>query len=273
VAGHYLDVRLIAVVFAVACSSATTPAPTNVGSPPPGDPDQVVVQLAYRGTFFIGPPFAHLPAFTLMGDGTLIGNDEGTLYTTKLPAPEVRRIVDHVIELGFDKLESHEEHCQKIGGDRMICTSDGTYTILRVTSPATGKLREIVSYEGFSNAPEVLKQIVAYLEHHSHPHAGGYRPTTAIVHVQPNHGPVVEPCPAIDKALLHVVPDQTVWGIRLAGAELDAYLKLYRASHGKRFVCAEGAMYELTLVPGVPGSTHLDEEMEIYDRFEKRDKE
>jgi hypothetical protein len=54
----------------------------------------IAVQLAYRGTFSIGPPFSTLPPFTLLDDGTLIGVAERSpVHTTTLSRDEVAKII------------------------------------------------------------------------------------------------------------------------------------------------------------------------------------
>jgi len=249
----------------IACSTPSRPAPSNVGTRPLARPDAIAVQLGYRGTFMIGPPFSAVPPFTLLEDGTLIATAEGEpVHTTTLSRAEVDAIVQHVIDLGFEKLQSHPESCKQLDGNRSMCVSDASFTILRVALPTTGKLAEIVTYADFSNEPAIHDNIVAYLAHHAHPHTTPYRPRQAVMHVQPQTDPPIASCPAIAPALLHRA-DTSVWGVVLEGAELDAILALAPANNATWFACAGGAMYRLTLVPGVPGGD-LDAELAVYRR-------
>ncbi len=247
----------------VACSASTPPLPLGNVAVPTAKPTAIAVQLAYRGTFFIGPPFSSLPPFTLLDDGTLIGIEgNGPVYTTTVSRDEVARIVQHVRDLGFEKLANHTETCKDNPNGTRLCTSDGAYTILRVALPS-GTMREITTYEDFSNEPEILSKIVEYLVHHKHPHTAPYRPTSAVMHVQPQTAPPIANCRAIDPALLHGVDGDTPSGVKLEGPELDAILALAPANNGHWFACANKVMYQLTLVPGIPGSD-LQAELDVY---------
>lgn len=253
--------RLLAISL-VACSTpAKPPPPGNVTVPVAGKPAEIAVQLAYRGTFSIGPPFSTLPPFTLLDDGTLIGVAESSpVHTTTLSRDEVAKIIQHVRDLGFEKLESHTQSCKKNPDGTGLCVSDAAFTILRVA--IDGKLREVTTYADFSNEPAIHTKIVDYLEHHKHPRSMTYRPTSAVMHVQPQDAPPIARCPAIDPALLHVEPDTNIWAVKLDGRELDAILKLAPANNGNWIACAGKAMYRLVLVPGIPGFD-LQGELEI----------
>src|SRR5262245_17064641 len=112
-------VRSIVWLAVIACSAPAPSGPANVGTGPaaPAKPPTVRVQLAYRETFSIGPPFARVPPFTLLDDGTLIDIDEKTqmVMATRLPKAEADRIARAVLDLGFERLESHTESCKDIG--------------------------------------------------------------------------------------------------------------------------------------------------------------
>jgi len=227
-------------------------------------PAAIAVQLAYRATFGIGPPFSQVPPFTLLEDGTFIGTPaEGPIYTTSLTRDEVARVIRHVRELGFEKLENHTDHCQPTSSNTEVCTSDASYSILRVALPG-GLLREIPSYGGFSNEPEILRNIVEYLEHPKYPHTASYRPTVAALHVQQQQQPPVADCKAIDPALLRV-EDRDFWAFEIDGPELVSVLATAPANNAAWFACVNRLMYRLTLVPGVPGSD-LSAELASYKR-------
>ena len=136
---------------------------SNVAEPTTREPT-IVVQLAFEPSFVMGPPFSEPPPFTLLDDGTLIevARDASMVFERKLSQAEVDGIVSHLVGLGFERLESHKESCGKpspSGGK--ICVSDDTTTIVRVA--LNGELREIATYSSFSNEPDVLTRIVAYL--------------------------------------------------------------------------------------------------------------
>lgn len=248
----------------VACSSAATLPPANQAPSRPAKPPAIAVQLAYRGSFMIGPPFSQVPPFTLLDDGTLIVADEGasTVDTVTLSRDEVARIVRRVRELGFEGLESYTSHCKRVSAHLSSCTSDGGYTILRVALPS-GELREITTYEDFSNEPKIQERIVEYLSHYKHPKGTPYRPTRAALHVQVDTAPVKPSCPSIDPALLHRHDGDTVWAVLLEGAELSSVLAIAPTNRSSFTACAGNVHFQLTLVPGVPGSD-LSEELAPY---------
>ncbi|MFN0246677.1 MAG: hypothetical protein ACKV2T_07195 [Kofleriaceae bacterium] len=257
--------RLLLVL--AACGAPTPPpaSPENLAGPAelPTKPPGVAVQLGYRGTFMIGPPFAHVPPFTLLDDGTLIvakGNDP--IVTTKLSRTEVDAIVRRVRDLGVERLESHTESCSKPTprGIR-VCVSDSSFSVLRVALPSG--LREIVTYDNFSNDPETHEQIVGYLAGYQPIAATLYRPTFGVLHVQ-THAPAGA-CTATDPALLRIANDSDVWGFRLEGAAFAAVVGL--AAERRSFVaCAAGRRFTVTIVPGIPGADHLDAELAVYKR-------
>jgi hypothetical protein len=248
----------------VACSSAATPPPANQASSHPAKPPALAVQLAYRGTFMIGPPFSHVPPFTLLDDGTLIVAREGStaVETVPLSRGDVARIVRRVRELGFERLKSQTSSCKRLSADRRLCVSDATYTILRVALPS-GELREITTYADFSNEPQIHERIVEYLSHYKHPKGTPYRPTRAALHVHIDHAPVTPPCPSIDPALVHLDDGATMKALVLEGAKLTSVLAIAPTNRSSFTACAGNARFQLTLVPGVPGSD-LSEELEPY---------
>ena len=250
----------------VACSSAATPPPppANQASLGPAKPPAIAVQLAYRSTFGIGPPFSQVPPFTLLDDGTLIVADERSqaVETVTLSRDDVARIVRRVRELGFERLKSHIESCKRLGGDRRLCVSDAAYTILRVALPS-GELREITTYADFSNEPQIHERIVEYLSHYKHPKGTRYRPTRAALHVHVDGAPVTPSCPSIDPALLRRADGDTMWAVVLEGAELTPVLAIAPTTRDRFTACAGNARFQLMLVPGVPGSD-LSAELEPY---------
>jgi hypothetical protein len=252
----------------VACSAAAVPSMSNTApaTREPATPAPIAVQLAYRGTFMVGPPFSQIPPFTLLDDGTLIWLDDGsrTVVMTVLPREEVARIRAHLIDLGFARLENHTDSCRSLPSGASECTSDASYAILRVRLPS-GQLREVTTYAGYSNEPAIYEHVVDYLSHYPHPRGEPYRPTTAALHVRVDYAPGSASCPAIDVAILQVDPNKTMWAILLDGKSLDAVLAVAPTNYGKFVACGGNARFELTLVPGVPGAD-LSEEVGVYKR-------
>lgn len=248
----------------VACSSAGTPPLANQPSSHPAKPPAIAVQLAYRGTFMVGPPFTQVPPFTLLDDGTLIVAGEGAtaVEMVTLSRDDIARIVRRVRELGFERLKSHTSSCKRLSESTRMCTSDAEYSILRVALPS-GELREITTYADFSNEPQIHERIVEYLSHHKHPKGTPYRPTRAALHVQVDEAPVTPSCPSLDPALLHLDDGATMGAVVLEGAALTSVLAIARTNRGRFTACAGNARFQLTLVPGVPGSD-LSEELAPY---------
>jgi hypothetical protein len=247
-----------------ACSSPSKPVLENTAKPDPTKPAVVIVQLAYRGTFGIGPPFSSPPPFTLLDDGTFIGSKDAAIYTAKLSHDETDRIVQHVRELGFERLKDHKDSCKRNPDGTGMCVSDASYTILRVLLPS-GKLHEVTSYAGFSNEPETLEKIVQYLETYKPAKTSPYRPTFGALHVQVDTKPPKPPCTAIDPAIVQFdKATQTMWVRRIDGAAVDTVLAF--AKDREWFdACANGALFHLMFIPGVPGAD-LSEELDVYKR-------
>ncbi len=258
-------------ISASACSSpprppaakpaTTTPSPPKVTAPP-----KVVVQLAYRGTFMIGPPFSQVPPFTLLDDGTLIRatTNGPDVMTATLPHDQVEDIQQHLVDLGFEQLESHTDTCSSGNGRVRICTSDAEYTILRVELPS-GERREITTYAEFSNEPKVHQAIVDYLSHFKLDAGRPYRPTTAVLHVHQMTTPPPRPCAQIDPALLRIDPARERWPVLLEGEALAAILAIAPHNQGMFIACAGGRRFDLTLLPAVPGSD-LSTDLGVYRR-------
>jgi hypothetical protein len=237
--------------------------PANVAQRDAGKLASVAVQLAYRGTFVIGPPFSQVPPFTLLDDGTMIGaTDDGPVYTAKLSHDEVERIVKHVRDLGFDRLESHTDSCQR-HGNVAECASDASFTILRVARP-DGTLREVSTYAGFSNLPEVHDRIVEYLSTYRPARSTPYRPTSGVLHVRVERGPATAPCPAIDPAILHVA-DRSAWAFAIDGPSLAELLAISPVNPRSFVACVGDTTFHLAFIPAVPG-VDLSSELEPYKR-------
>jgi hypothetical protein len=256
-----MTLRWLPVVL-VACSASAKAPPTNRAEPAAAKPATIAVQLAYRGTFMIGPPFSQVPPFTLLSDGTLIvAKDNGPVTTAKLSRAEADGIIRHVRDLGFDRLESHTDSCQR-HGNIAECVSDAAFTILRVAR-ADGTLREVTTYGGFSNEPAIHTKVVEYLEGYKPTHATPYRPTAGVLHVQVDKARPKPSCPHIDPAILRREAGVTMWAIEIANPALDQVLALAPANRQAFPACAGGVTYQLLFVPTVPGSD-LSGELEPY---------
>jgi hypothetical protein len=72
--------------------------------------------------------------------------------------------------------------------------------------------------------------------------------------VRADNAPVTPSCPSIDPALLHLADGDTMGAVVLEGAELTSVLAIAPTNRGGFIACAGNVRFQLTLVPGVPGS-------------------
>jgi hypothetical protein len=229
--------------------------------------DEIAVQLDYQGTYVFSPPFARVPVFTLYRDGTLFRTKFSakrqleTLMRAKLAPEEVERITSRVSALGFDRLESHLDHCScpsMASGSPdpptvRVCVSDAAYTILRVRS---GELRHVVIYGRFVSDPQALQSIVKYLESYRAEGETAYVPDEATLMVSALER-ARRPCEAIDSRLLaRPMSNPSRWAVALRGQQVHDYLARLRSNMGSGRFCQGSDLYQLSMFPWLPGADH-----------------
>ncbi len=257
-----------------ACAGAqiTPPIPTA----PPGrtlaqalealDPKQVVLQLDFEPTFFRPEAFhlfGRVPAFTLFADGTVIYIDEGQRYDeqrvlqARLTPEETAGFLQSIIDLGFERLESHTDICHDVGGGMQECVADDSFTILRALT-AEGALREVKIYSDFSDEPQVLEAVRSRLTGYSHPEAQAYSPMQATLFISP--GARVEDAQihpwTLEGRYLNRAAGGSLQAWVLEGSDLETFMAASPRNIGDFWFEQDGRLYNAYLIPWLPGADH-----------------
>ena len=133
----------------------TTPSQPGAGNPCGGreeiikvvsvgplQPDNFLLQLAWEGGL-ARPEFAlggRVPEFTLLTDGRAFYGvrddpplfDRGQVMAVRLTPAERQELVQRVLDLGFERLESYPDSCRPLPGGMCECVEDGNESILRL---------------------------------------------------------------------------------------------------------------------------------------------
>lgn len=174
---------ILAVILLAACSrsipptalptgevSSTEPSPPSIpglftpasSCPPSGSisvslatpqPADVLLELAWEGGLTrpeLAFVFGRTPEFSLLPDGNVYyvdAPDEGEAQTTvaHLPPAERQELVQRVLDLGIDRLESYTDPCEPQADGSCLCVADAGESVVRVRLPG-GELREIRNY-------------------------------------------------------------------------------------------------------------------------------
>jgi hypothetical protein len=226
-------------------------------------PDAIILQYDYEATFFWNSAFGHVPPLTVFADGTVFYVDSGNppsgnnqlLMIARLTSAEIRTLLQHVLNLGFEHLESHLDHCDGSPESAHTCAVDASYSIIRVRL-SSETVREIKNYADFANDPHALRDLRTFLSTYHHPTAQPYHPALATLLIRKGTVYDSPPITSWTSASPWVAPTQRSlngqWVMVLAGVQLDDVLAQLPHNMGEYVVRIDGNLYTLMLTPWLP---------------------
>lgn len=240
---------------------------TKVLNPLPAQPADVLVQLDWEGGFTrfeVSRTYGRVPEFTLLPDGTAVyggsfKEDRAQVMVAHLAPAETEALLNGLVELGIERLESYTDECQEVDSETCLCVEDAGQSILRVHLPGQ-EPREIRNTFEFANDPEALRAIRALLSEYRHPEAVPYAPGSASLFIQPL--PASYDLPALDwpldPAWLAAGTTDMPCVRAVSGDDLQALLAVTGSNAGDFGFRAGSSGYNLYLVPWLPGVDYAE---------------